>query len=114
RPGREKDIRDIDYILANFFDLHIGEIYNTESDIPDLYEDELKYFDKMVSARYVGRKMRDILASSPELRARMIQLLRTQAERFQMSRLLSHGDNIENSQRIIKAMYLGMMDKKAQ
>ena len=111
RPEREKDVHDIDYILKHFFDLHIEEIYGEDTEIADLYADEVLYFDKIVSARYVGRKMRDMLQKSPALNTRMLQLLKSQSEAFQMSRLMS-SENIEDNQRIIKAMYLGMLDKK--
>lgn len=111
RPEREKDIHDIDYILKHFFDLHFEEIYGEDSDITDLYADEMVYFDKIVSARYVGRKLRDMLQESPALNTRMLQLLKSQSEAFQMSRLMS-SENIEDNQWIIKAMYLGMLDGK--
>ncbi len=111
RPEREKDIHDIDYILKHFFDLHSEEIFGEDSDIADLYAEEMLYFDKMVSARYVGRKMRDMLQESPALNTRMLQLLKSQSEAFQMSRLMSF-DNIEDNQRIIQAIYLGMLDNR--
>jgi predicted nucleotidyltransferase len=114
RPERLKDIYDIDYILKNFFDLHLEEIYTSEEDIPDIYESEIRYFSEMVSARYIGRKMREMLADAPGLLERLTGLLKKESEGMNMARLMSSAENIEDGQRLIEAIYLGMLDKKKE
>lgn len=109
RPEREKDIQDIDHILNNFYLLHVAEIIETGDDLLDIYENEVQIFNQLVSARYVGRQMGVMLESDPALRNRVQQLLRVQSDRFDMARLLTNS-NIEESQRVIKAMLDGLND----
>jgi predicted nucleotidyltransferase len=112
RPDRLKDIYDIEYILKNFFDLHLAEIYTTEEDIPGFYEAEIRYFSEMVSARHIGRKMREMLAEAPDLLERLTGLLKKESKGTNMARLMSNAENIEDGQQLIEAIYVGMLDKK--
>lgn len=111
RPEREKDIHDIGYILKSFYLLHAEEIVEKDYDILEFYEDEEKYFEETVSARYIGRKIGQMLKKSPVLLNRVKKLLGEQLAGYKMARLMGHA-NLEDSQQIIKAMHLGLMDKK--
>lgn len=110
RPNRKKDIQDIDYILKNFYLLYLEEIINADGDILELCQDE-KYYDAAVSARYIGRKMSQMLAGSPALRTRLLNLLESQFEKYSMARLMDY-PTLENSRQIIKAMFYGLLDEK--
>ncbi len=110
KPERAKDILDIDYILKNFLSLHWDEIAEEPDNLFDCYADEEKVFEQVVSARYVGRQMGTMLKNDPALRDRLLRLLDAQSNGSSMARLMSPG-YIEDSQRIIKALYDGMNDK---
>ena len=110
KPEREKDILDIDYILKNFMTLHWNEISAEPDDLFGFYEHEEKVFELSVSARYVGRQMGIMLANDTDLQKRLLRLLQEQSQSSNMARLMSPA-YIEDSQRIIKALYDGMNDK---
>ncbi len=110
RPERQKDIQDIDYILKNFYFLYLDDIIETDEDLIDLFEDEQLLYSELVSARYVGRQMGLMLADSPALAERLLNLLQKEAEGFRMPRLMSQG-TIESSQRIILELYQGVQDR---
>lgn len=110
RPERQKDIQDIDYILKNFYFLYLDDIFETDEDLLDLFADEQLLYSELVSARYVGRQMGLMLADSPALAERLLNLLEKEAAGYRMSRLMSQ-KTIENNQRIIKELYSGMIDQ---
>lgn len=110
RPEREKDIHDIAYILKHFYILHIAEMVEMDSDLLYLYEESDVVFTESISARYIGRQMGIMTKTSPLLLNRLLQLLEEQSKGYSMSRLIS-AQNIEDSQRIIKALYDGIKDE---
>jgi predicted nucleotidyltransferase len=107
RPNRDKDIHDIEYILQNFMYLHLEEI--TEEELFDLYDDEVKLFDQLVSARYVGRQMGKMLQGNTDLKKRVQKLLEEESNKSGMARLMSQ-EYVEDSQRIITALLDGLID----
>ena len=112
RPSREKDIQDIVYILKNFMSLNFEEISTEEDNLWDLYEDEVRLFDEMVSARFIGRRINEMLVDSPDLRKRILDLLATESADAAKSRIarLVDAEYLEDSTRLIQQLYLGMMD----
>lgn len=60
-PERTKDITDIEHFMEVYFDLKTDQIYNDYMDVMDLYNTEQNNFLKVVSARIIGRKMKEIL-----------------------------------------------------
>lgn len=107
KPERAKDIQDIAYILKNFMQLHLEEIGG--EGLFDLYAEETKLFDQLVSARYVGRQMGAMLQANAELRIRVQQLLKEESKRSGMARLM-YQEYVEDNQRIITALLDGMND----
>lgn len=110
RPEREKDIQDIDYILKNFYLISVEEIFEEDDDLLELCKEE-KYFEEAVSARFIGRQIGRMLESSPRLKERLENLLDSNAKGFKMVRLMDY-PNLEDGQRIVLALYQGLMDNK--
>jgi predicted nucleotidyltransferase len=113
RPERQKDIRDIDHILNNFMTLHWDEISAEPDNLFELYGDETIVYEQCVSARYIGRQMGLMLQGNAQLRKRILELLRENMKSSSMAQLMSP-QNVEDSQRIIKAMLDGMNDSIAK
>ena len=113
RPERQKDIRDIDHILNNFMTLHWDEISAESDNLFELYEDETTVYEQCVSARYIGRQMSLMLQGNTQLRKRVLELFRENMKNSSMAQLMSP-QNVEDSQRIIKAMLDGMNDSIAK
>ena len=113
RSERQKDIRDIDHILNNFMTLHWDEICAEPDNLFELYEDETTVYEQCVSARYIGRQMGLMLQGNTQLRKRILELLRENMKGSSMGRLMSP-QNVEDSQRIIKAMLDGINDRIAK
>ncbi|HMR43841.1 MAG TPA: nucleotidyl transferase AbiEii/AbiGii toxin family protein [Saprospiraceae bacterium] len=109
RPERIKDIRDIDNILKHFYLLHIEEIIQNSGDLIDLYNEKDVVFVESVSAHYVGRQINEMLQNDPGLRDRLLRFLEKQSTGFEMARLMSP-ENIEDSQKIIAALYRGLKE----
>ena len=107
RPEREKDIEDIDYIIRNFYLLHVEEIIE-EDDILEICQEE-KYFDEAVSARFIGRKIAKIIEDSPNLKKRIEAFLQKQLEGYEMAKHMSY-PTLEESQQIINMLYNGILD----
>lgn len=63
-PDRTKDITDIEHFIEVYFDLKTDEIYNDFMDVMDLYNTEQNNFLKLVSARIIGRKMKEMLENT--------------------------------------------------
>jgi hypothetical protein len=87
--------------------LHLEEI--TEEELFDLYDDEVKLFDQLVSARYVGRQMGKMLQGNTDLKKRVQKLLEEESNKSGMARLMSQ-EYVEDSQRIITALLDGLID----
>jgi predicted nucleotidyltransferase len=107
KPAREKDIQDIAYILKNFMHLYLEEI--GKEGLLELYAEETKLFDQLVSARYVGRQMGVMLQGNADLSIRVQLLLEEESKRSGMARLMSQ-EYVEDNQRIITALLDGMND----
>ncbi|MBK6997589.1 MAG: nucleotidyl transferase AbiEii/AbiGii toxin family protein [Lewinellaceae bacterium] len=105
-PGREKDIHDIAYILKTSCRC-IGrksprKIYWTSM------QTKKNLFEQLVSARYVGRQM-GIMLQNTDLKKRVQQLLEEESKKSSMARLMPQ-EYVEDSQRIITALLVGMND----
>ncbi len=110
RPQRLKDIHDIDHILKNFMTLHWDEISAEPDDLFGLYEHETTVYEQCVSARYVGRQMRNMLQNDVVLKGRLLKLLEEHSQDYGIALLMSL-ENVEDNLRIIKALLDGMKDK---
>lgn len=76
RKQRTQDLTDIDNIIDACENWLIDEIFDTHYDLFDKYDEEdVKFYMKMITAHIVGRKMKLVLANSPELFERVINIL---------------------------------------
>jgi predicted nucleotidyltransferase len=62
-PSRTKDITDIEHFIAVYFDLCSEEIFSDYMDVMDRYDTDIPEYLQLVSARVIGRKMKDILSA---------------------------------------------------
>ncbi len=108
---RSKDIIDIDYILSNFYDLFVEEIVDSSSELIDLYQNEEIYFDKLVSAHFIGRELRIILRKDNHLRERLNSILKKEIVTPKMSLLLP-ATNLDDNVKIFMAMMEGLNDNE--
>ncbi len=74
-PSRTKDITDIEHILDVYFELNAVEIFQEFSDVPDLYDTADKDYLRLVSANVIGRIIGGLLASSSDLKKRVLEIL---------------------------------------
>lgn len=65
-PSRTKDITDIEHFIEVYFDLNSDEIYDEFMDVMELYDTGIPEYLQLVSARVIGRKMKDILTGHDE------------------------------------------------
>ena len=70
-----KILRDIEHILKVYFDLFSDVVYNEHFDAMSLYDTKERAYIPLVCARVVGRKIKEILAGAPVLKARMVTIL---------------------------------------
>jgi predicted nucleotidyltransferase len=63
-PDRTKDIIDIEHILEVYFELNANEIYEDFMGVMELYDTTINNYLTLVSARIIGRKMKNILLNS--------------------------------------------------
>jgi predicted nucleotidyltransferase len=75
RPGRTKDITDIEHLISVYFELKDIDIYESYIDVMDIYETTNPDYLQQVSARVIGRKIRDILKDSEKLKVRVLGIL---------------------------------------
>jgi predicted nucleotidyltransferase len=75
RPERTKDIFDIEHIIKVYFDLYSGDIYEEQFDTMDIYDTTASDYLQLVSCRIIGRKMKELLNDSAQLRERIAQIL---------------------------------------
>ena len=75
RPGRTKDITDIEHIIMVYFDISDTDIYNDHFEVMDYYDTNDNEYIRLVCARVIGRKMALLLEGSPELRERVQHIL---------------------------------------
>lgn len=78
-PSRTKDITDIEHIVKVYFNLNDDKIYEEFYDIFELYDAGDMDYLALVSARVIGRIMGQLLAGSPGLRQRVLDILRAKA-----------------------------------
>lgn len=76
RPGRTKDLSDIDHIIKVYFDLKDQEIYAEHFDVLDLYNVEDPQYLILVSSRVIGKRIGQWLAESVSLRDRILEILK--------------------------------------
>jgi len=65
-PSRTKDITDIEHFLDVYFELNSNEIYTKHFAVMDLYNTDVNEYLQLVSARVVGRKMKEMLNGTDE------------------------------------------------
>lgn len=114
RMHRIKDIQDIEYIIRNLYLLDIEEIATKEGDILDLTKKGGNYTER-VTARYIGRKIGELLNEADELLARVQQILNTNIQdtyNSSMGKIMSF-TTLEESVEIITQLLLGIKDKTA-
>lgn len=75
RPERTKDISDIEHIVQVYFDLYSGDIYEEHFDTMDLYDTVQNDYLQLVCCRVMGRKIKELLNDSDQLRERVEQIL---------------------------------------
>lgn len=76
RPGRTKDIADIEHIVNAYFDLHSDHIYENFWDVMDTYNTDNRLYLKLVAARIIGRKIHLIIKGDVALLERIKNVLR--------------------------------------
>ncbi len=108
---RAKDIRDIDYILKNFYFLFVEQIIASSEDLIDLYQNEDTIFDELVSAHFIGRELGGLLKTNSALKKRILSILKKEEKHPKMSTLLSIPD-LKDRAKIFKAMLSGVEDVK--
>jgi predicted nucleotidyltransferase len=59
--SRTKDITDIEHFLDVYFEINSNEIYTEYFAVMDLYNTDVNEYLQLVSARVVGRKMKEML-----------------------------------------------------
>ncbi|MCW3116567.1 MAG: hypothetical protein JWM28_649 [Chitinophagaceae bacterium] len=75
RPGRTKDITDIEHIIANYFDISDADIYSDHFEVMDYYDTNDRAYIQLVCARVIGRKIGKLLQGSSELGERIEKIL---------------------------------------
>ena len=75
RPGRTKDITDIEHIISVYFELKDAEIYTEHLDVMDVYSTDDADYLSFISARVIGRKIGKMVASFDQLRDRLLKIL---------------------------------------
>lgn len=76
RPHRIDDLDDIDKIVDAYFDWNADEVYEKHNDIFDKYEGtEPALWQPVIAAHIIGRKMKPMLAASPDLLQRILTIL---------------------------------------
>ena len=70
-PSRTKDITDIEHFLEVYFELNQDEIYSSYMDVMDLYDTDINEYLQLVSARIVGRKMKEMLIDADDTTEQM-------------------------------------------
>lgn len=113
RKHRTKDITDIEYIISHLYLLEINAIIAEEEDLITTFENEHKLFAESVSARFIGRKIGEMILESHPLQTRILEILNTNtqnAENSPMGQLFSY-DTLEDSVNIIKQILFGIEDK---
>lgn len=113
RNHRTKDIQDIEYIIRNLYLLDIEEIAEKEGDLLNLLEtEEEDIYTEAVTARYIGRKIGELLKNSIALQIRINQILikNTQStENSSMGKIMTF-KTLEKSIKIITQLKFGIDD----
>ena len=112
RIERSKDIQDIEHILKNLYLLEAEKLVETDVDLLDFFSDENKYFNEVVSARYLGRKIGQMIKGTPDLLLRVQNLLSENikdTDNSPMGKIMSF-ETLEDSIKIITQLKLGIED----
>lgn len=75
KPGREKDLQDIDQILRKYWEFVEDEAYEKHQ---DLFDDEFEM--EMAAARILGRNLRVTLSKSKFLKEKVLNIFQEQSE----------------------------------
>ena len=75
KPQRTKDLSDIEHIIKVYFDLYSGDIYEDYFDTMELYDTNLADYLQLVGSRVIGRKMKQLLDGSDDLKSRVKGIL---------------------------------------
>lgn len=75
RPGRTKDITDIEHLISVYFELKDIEIYTDYLEVMEIYDTTERDYLQLVSARVIGRKISVILKDSVKLKERIVNIL---------------------------------------
>ncbi|MBD0296708.1 MAG: hypothetical protein ICV84_16165 [Flavisolibacter sp.] len=77
RPERTHDLTDIDNIIDNYFDWNADEIFGEHNDLFENYDvHDPKFYQPMIAAHVIGIRMNRLLARSPELKRRVVKILK--------------------------------------
>lgn len=111
RNHRKKDIQDIEYIIRNLYLLEIEEIVSTDGDLLELLNNE-NNFSEAVTARYIGRKIGQLLNHSEKILSRINQILIDNIHDSGLSKIgrIMSFETLEDSVNIIHQLYLGIQD----
>ncbi|MEO6916615.1 MAG: hypothetical protein ABI151_14150, partial [Chitinophagaceae bacterium] len=60
RPSRNKDLQDIDLLLARYIDIS-DNVYGNHFDVLNMYDETQQTYLVSVSGRFVGRELAKIL-----------------------------------------------------
>ena len=74
KPGREKDLQDLNFILSNYWDIIEDEAYDKHL---DLFDDDFQM--EIAAARILGRQLKETLKKSEVLEKRIVQILEREA-----------------------------------
>jgi predicted nucleotidyltransferase len=74
-PSRTKDLTDIEHIVNVYFELNYEKIFLDFADVPELYETNDVNYLQLVSAQVIGRVIGRLLANSPALHQRILNIL---------------------------------------
>lgn len=76
KPGRTKDITDIEHIINAYFELCTDDIYENSFDVMEFYDTTNPKYLFLVAAHVIGRKMKTILSGDASLVARIKSILK--------------------------------------
>lgn len=115
RPERTKDVSDILYIIQNLYLLKIEEIVKDDYDLLEIYDDNITHSTTLVSTRYLGRKIGEILnaAISETVPNRIYKVLNRNTQNYGNSRIaeIMDYDTIEEGILILTALFDGIKER---
>ena len=73
-PLRTKNLSDIDHIISVYFGLNDGLIYEDYMQLMDQYDTANPIYLKLISARIIGIRIKQLLANSTSLKQRLLTI----------------------------------------